>query len=146
TPTAGRQIGLDFQISDNDDGGDRDRFVTWFGSELNNHPYAYGTATLGASAGAISVTGVSVSHTTAKLEIGATQQLVATVSPANATSPAVTWNSNNAALATVSSTGWGTAVAPGNATITATTQYGGFFAGSAVTVPLPPGSAANVPA
>ena len=53
-----------------------------------------------------------------------TQQLTATVSPANATAPAVSWSSGNTAVATVGSPGLVTGVAAGTATITVTTQDG----------------------
>ena len=47
-----------------------------------------------------------------------------TVAPANATFPAVKYTSSNTAVATVSSTGKVTAVAPGTATITVSAQDG----------------------
>ena len=82
----------------------------------------------------ISVTGVTVSPTTASLEIGDTQQLTATVSPSNATDKTVSWSSNNTSVATVSSTGLVTAISSGNATITVTTTDGHKTAICAVTV------------
>jgi len=82
----------------------------------------------------VSVTGVTVSPTTATLAGGATQQLTATIAPSNATNTAVTWSSSNTAVATVSSTGLVTAVAAGTATITVTTSDGSKTATSAITV------------
>ena len=80
------------------------------------------------------VTGVTLNMTTASVNVGATQALVATVAPANATNRAVAWSSNNTAVATVSTLGVVTGVSTGNATITVTTVDGGFTATSNVTV------------
>ena len=66
----------------------------------------------------IAVGGITLSETTAKLEIGSTITLTATVSPENATEPAVTWSSDNTAVATVED-GVVTAVGVGEAIITA---------------------------
>lgn len=70
------------------------------------------------TAGDIAVTGVSVSPTSWEMIAGATKTLTATISPANATYQDVSWESANTAVATVSSSGIVTAVAPGSATIT----------------------------
>ncbi len=66
----------------------------------------------------VAVDGITLSETTAKLEIGSTITLTATVSPENATEPAVTWSSDNTAVATVED-GVVTAVSVGEAVITA---------------------------
>jgi hypothetical protein len=84
---------------------------------------------------AVAVTGVTLNKTAATLAAGASETLVATVAPANATNPAVSWSSNAPAVAAVNAaTGEVTAVAPGAATITATTHDGGFTATCVVTV------------
>lgn len=83
----------------------------------------------------VAVTGVSVSPATATVNVGATQQLTATVAPSNATNTAVSWSSGNTSVATVSSTGLVTGVAGGSAVITVTTQDGGKTATSTITVP-----------
>ncbi|HTJ53703.1 MAG TPA: Ig-like domain-containing protein [Cyclobacteriaceae bacterium] len=83
----------------------------------------------------IPVTGVTVSPTSATLNVNATQQLTATVTPSNATNKAVTWSTSNASVATVNSSGLVTGVASGTATITVTTQDGNKTATSAITVP-----------
>ena len=84
---------------------------------------------------AVSVTGVTLHPKTLSLTAGgATAQLQATVSPSDATNPAVIWSSSNTAVATVSSTGIVTPVAPGTATITVTTADGADTASSTVTV------------
>jgi uncharacterized protein YjdB len=82
----------------------------------------------------VAVTGVSVSPTTASISAGLTQQLTATIAPANATNQNVTWKSSNTAVATVSAAGLVTAIAAGTATITVTTSDGGKTATSAITV------------
>ena len=92
------------------------------------------TATCEITVANIPVTSVSVSPTTATLNIGGTQQLTATVLPANATNKSVTWSSSNTAVATVSTSGLVTAVAVGSATITVTTMDGNFTASCGVTV------------
>jgi hypothetical protein len=88
----------------------------------------------GSGSGNVAVTGVTVSPTSASLAVNGTQQLMATVSPSNATNKTVTWTSSNNAVATVSSTGLVTGIAAGTATITVTTQDGALTATSAITV------------
>ena len=89
----------------------------------------------------IAVTGVTVSPTEFTLNYEQTQQLIATVSPANATNKAVEWSSSNTNVATVNSTGLVTAgTNSGAAIITVTTVDGGFEATSTVNV-----SAVTVP-
>lgn len=84
----------------------------------------------------VSVTGVDVSPSTASVEIGETTTLTATVSPSNATNKTVTWSTSNSSVATVSN-GVVTGVSAGSATITATTQDGGFTDTCTVTVTQP---------
>ena len=69
-------------------------------------------------------TSISLNKTSATLYLDQTLQLTATVSPSNATDKSVVWSSSNNSIATVSSTGLVTAIATGNATITATTADG----------------------
>ena len=89
------------------------------------------------------VTTVTVSPTSASVAVGTTSTLQATVKDQNGnsmTGQTVTWSTNNAAAATVSSTGVVTGVAAGSATITATSS--GVAGTSAITVtagsPPPP--------
>jgi len=87
------------------------------------------------------VTGISVSPAQASILVYAAQQLTATVAPLNATNKNIIWSSNNTSTATVNSLGLVTGIAAGDATITATTQDGGFISASAITVnnlPAPP--------
>lgn len=67
----------------------------------------------------VHVSSVSVSPTSLNLEVGDTGNLTATVMPVNATNKTVTWSSSNSSFASVSN-GVVTAVAKGQATITAT--------------------------
>ncbi len=83
----------------------------------------------------IAITGVSLNKTSLNLKKGATETLIATISPANATqSKEVSWDSNNASVATVSSKGVVTAKGPGTARIKVTT-VNGKTATCTVTVP-----------
>lgn len=72
-------------------------------------------------------TGVSLNQAAINLNTGATETLIATVTPAGAY-PKVIWTSSDETVATVSSAGVVTAVATGSATITATTISEGYTA------------------
>jgi O-glycosyl hydrolase/uncharacterized protein YjdB len=82
----------------------------------------------------VSVTGISVSPTTATVAVNNTTQLTTTVAPANATNKSVTWASNNSVVASVSSTGLVSGIAAGTAIITVTTADGNRTAISNITV------------
>lgn len=84
----------------------------------------------------ISVTSVTLSAQSLTLEVGGSEQLTATVLPANADNKAVSWSSSNQAVATVAD-GLVTAVKKGSATITVKTADGGKTATCAVTVENP---------
>ncbi|WP_276379042.1 Ig-like domain-containing protein [Flavobacterium sp. H4147] len=92
----------------------------------------------------VAVTGVSVSPTTATVGLGTTQQLNATIAPANATNQNVTWSSSNTSVATVNNSGLVTAISAGTATITVTTADGNKTASSAITVAAIPVSSVAV--
>lgn len=88
------------------------------------------------------VEGVSLNKTSTILRIlnpnnMPTEQLTATITPAGAANQNVTWSSSNTTVATVSSTGLVTAVAPGTATITVLTEDGGYTASCTVRVIRP---------
>ena len=86
----------------------------------------------------VAVSGVTLNKTTLALETGASETLIATVVPSNATNKAVLWSSNNGAVALVdNATGTVTAVAAGVATITVITADGGKTATCNVTVTQP---------
>lgn len=82
----------------------------------------------------IAVTGVTVTPNTLTLSEGNSQQLTATVVPANASDTSVNWSSSNTAIATVDTNGVVNAIAQGTAIVTATTTDGGFQAASVITV------------
>ena len=68
---------------------------------------------------------VSLDKTTLTITEGDKATLSATVKPDNATNKNISWKSSNEAVATVSGSGEVSAIAPGNATITVTTEDGG---------------------
>ncbi len=78
------------------------------------------------------VENVTLDKTSLDLNVGSTEQLTATVNPANATNKTVTWQSSDESVATVDADGKVTAHTPGTATITATA--GGQSATCTVTV------------
>jgi len=89
------------------------------------------------------LTGVSLNQTTLTIGIGDTATLTAVFAPTYASNKTVTWSSSAPAVATVNA-GVVTGVSAGTATITVTTEDGGFTATCAVTVeepPPPPGAA-----
>lgn len=139
TPSTGSRIGFDISVDDDDNGGTRDAQVSAFATSAMgwSNPSLFGSVyltTCGTPPPPVAVTGVSVSPTSASIGVGGTQQLTATVSPANATNKNVTWTSNNTSVATVNASGVVTGVAAGNATITVRTEDGNFTATSAITV------------
>ena len=81
----------------------------------------------------VAVTGVKIDPETLELIEGETGTLKATVEPADATDKKVNWTTSSAEVATVAD-GVVTAVAPGTATIIATTADGGKTVTCAVTV------------
>lgn len=81
------------------------------------------------------VTGISLNRSSVTLKKGETSDLVATVTPSDATNKTVTYSSSNAKVATVNSSGKITAVGGGTATITA--KAGGKTATCKVTVTVP---------
>ena len=79
------------------------------------------------------VTGVSLDKTSLSLYTGGSATLTAAVEPSDAANQNVTWQSDNANVATVEG-GTVTAVGPGETTITVTTEDGGKTATCTVTV------------
>jgi len=85
------------------------------------------------------VNSVTVTPTTLSLEKGTTGTLTATVDPADATKPALTWTSSQPTIAKVSASGVVTAMERGTATITAASTDGSNkSATSEITVYSPP--------
>ena len=83
------------------------------------------------------VTGVSLSKDSLTLDVGGTEDLIATITPETATDKNLTWASDAKGVATVDQNGKVNAVAPGTANITVTTQDGSHTATCAVTVTQP---------
>lgn len=82
----------------------------------------------------ISVQSVSIDITERKLTVGETVKLTATINPTTATDKKITWGTNNQGVADVDQNGNVTAKAPGEATITVTTNDGNKTATSKITV------------
>ena len=82
----------------------------------------------------VPVTGITVNEASLTLDNDTTAALSYSIEPANATNKDVVWSSADSAIATVDSNGNVLAVAPGNTTITVTTNDGGYIATTAVTV------------
>ena len=85
----------------------------------------------------IRVTSVSLNVTSRTLDIGATETLIATVLPTDATIKTVSWRSSNETVATVNASGLVTARAAGSAVITVTTTDGNRTATCSLTVRTP---------
>lgn len=83
------------------------------------------------------VTGVVLSNSNLNLVSGDSSTLVATISPTNADNKKLKWNTSNLSVATVSN-GRVTAVGPGKATITVTTDDGNYRASCYIVVSNPP--------
>ena len=86
-----------------------------------------------AGGSSISVSGVSVTPTSATIGVDATLELKPTISPSNASNQNVTWSTSNSSVATVSN-GIVTGKSAGSATITVRTNDGGYTATCLVTV------------
>jgi hypothetical protein len=82
----------------------------------------------------VAVDGLSFDYPAYALEIGKTVKLTATVSPADATNKAVTWESANPRIASVTSLGFVTGKMAGTTTITAKSVQGNHIATCSVTV------------
>lgn len=74
----------------------------------------------------IPVKGITVDDWNIALTVGQTRQMIASVIPSNATNKIIYWYSDYPNVATVNETGLITAINPGYAKITATTDDGGF--------------------
>ena len=93
------------------------------------------TLTLTFKVNPVLVTGLTLDKNTLALFAGDSATLTAAVTPDNATNKTLTWASSNTAVATVDQSGKVTAVAPGTAAITVTTNDGsGKVASCPVTV------------
>ena len=93
-----------------------------------------GTCAVTVKAKAVNVTEVTLDKTELTLTEGETETLTATVRPDNADNRKVTWSSDKTEIATVDGAGKVTAVKPGEAVVTVTTEDGGKTATCKVTV------------
>jgi len=90
-------------------------------------------------AAVVPVQGVKVTPQTAVFAVGETRQLVAAIGPVDATDQAVTWESSDTTVATVSPSGLVTGKSPGAAVfITAHTHDGAHQSSANVTITDPP--------
>ncbi len=104
-------------------------------SDLRDEEVRYANFSITETTGAgVGTTGVTLAPTTATLDIGDTQQLTPTISPANATDQCVTYSSSDPSVATVTDDGLVSAVGTGTATITITTTDGNHTSTSMITV------------
>lgn len=94
------------------------------------------TCTVKVSPAPVAANGVTLTPNKATLNVGKKQTLTATVLPADATNKNVTWVSSDTSVATVEN-GVVTAVGKGTATITVTTEDGGYTATCEITVKIP---------
>lgn len=88
--------------------------------------------------GSVPVSGVSVTPSSAQVQAGQSVQLTANVAPSGATNKQVVWSVSNSSTASVNQNGLVTGLAPGTATVTATTADGNKTATSTITVVPPP--------
>ena len=93
-----------------------------------------GTCAVTVKAKAVNVTEVTLDRAELTLTEGETETLTATVKPDNADNRKVTWSSDKTEIATVNGAGKVTAVKPGEAVVTVTTEDGGKTATCKVTV------------
>ena len=103
------------------------RFIYGEGGNNETQRYQlYNRVTLYGSLGInnIDATGITLNTTSGNLNVGETLQLTATITPSDATIKTVAWKSSNTGVATVDDNGLVRAIAPGSATITATTTDG----------------------
>ena len=96
--------------------------------------YAEGSFTVNVQDDTVSVTGVTLDKTKLTLAVDKNTTLTATVSPSNATNKGVKWSSSDTSVATVDNSGKVTAKKAGTATITVTTDDGGYTAACKVKV------------
>ena len=103
----------------------------------NQRTFSWPNDVIWGSCPAVAVTGVSLNHSELEMQVGgATQTLIATIAPANATNQNVTWASDHPEVASVIN-GVVTAEGEGTARITVTTEDGGFTDYCDVTVTIP---------
>lgn len=112
--------------------------ITWTtGQNVTLAPYEYIVLT-NSNVSVVAVSGVSVSPSTISISEGLSQALTASISPTHATNQSVTWTSSNNSVATVSASGVVSAISPGSATITVTSEDGGYTDDAVIEVSAAP--------
>ena len=114
----------------NDDFEDHFRDAEFNTEEFNS---VYPMSSTNYNLSSVSVTGVKLDMSEMTLAEGEAQSLTATVTPADATTKAVSWSTSDASVATVEN-GVVTAISAGKAVITVTTADGGYTDRCVVTV------------
>ena len=92
------------------------------------------TCSITVEAKSIPVTGISINKTSLNIIEASSEELIATVTPADATNKNVAWKSSDDRIAMVDSNGKVTAIKSGNAIITVTTEDGNKTANCSITV------------
>ena len=82
----------------------------------------------------VQVTGVGVSPEAASVGLGHTIQLTASIKPSNATNKNLSWSVSDETIISVDDRGTVTGLSGGTATVTVTTEDGGFTASAEITV------------
>ena len=82
----------------------------------------------------VRVTGVSISPKSASIALGCTVQLVASIKPSNAANKNLSWSVSDETIISVDGQGTVTGLSLGTATVTVTTEDGGFTASAEITV------------
>jgi uncharacterized protein YjdB len=104
------------------------------------------TATCEVTVNSIDVEGISLNTETLDINVGYSSSLYAEITPNNPTNRKIIWSSSNEEVATVNETGRVSGISAGTATITATTEDGGFTATCEVTVTYVAVSGISLPA
>lgn len=91
------------------------------------------SASISISVSGISVTGISLNKTSTNLNVGAEEQLTATISPSDATNKNIVWSSSDSSIVSVDN-GLIKALQAGQVTISATSEDGNFSATCLVNV------------
>ena len=82
----------------------------------------------------VRVTGVSISPKSASIALGCTVQLAASIKPSNAANKNLSWSVSDETIISVDGQGTVTGFSLGTATVTVTTEDGGFTASAEITV------------
>ena len=106
-------------------------------AEANEDHYVYDTCQVKVVSQIVHVTGVSLNKNQMSIMPGNSETLVASISPGDATDTSVSWSSSNSSVAIVDSNGTVTAVKTGSATVTVTTNDGGYTASCTINVGVP---------